>query len=906
MSMESFSEFRICEMADWTTGSSLRCRRVAGRAEAPERLLECEACFHRIFADNLAVMLLVAPADGRIVDANPAACDFYGHGLETLRSMNISDIDILAPEQVEAEMHLTNESTKKQFVHRLASGEIRDVEVFSGIIDINQQHLLFTIVHDVTERNKLEERLRLNAAALAITRDAVVITDLEARILATNPAFTEITGYTEAEVVGENPRILNSGRQDRAFFEAMWASLLQTGHWQGEIWNRRKSGESYPEFLTIRTVCKEGAPTHYVAVLTDLTQLRQSEDRLRRTVHYDPLTNLPNRLLLSARLQHSLERATRSGHRVGVLVIDLNDFKVVNESLGYAAGDALLVAVAERLNDRLRGVDTLSRFGSDEFVAVLEQYHDIEAVARELLACLEEPFVSPGGHEIIIRASIGIAVFPEDGATTENLLLNANTAMNRAQQQWGNHLAFYTEEMNTQAVLQLVLEAGLRRALEQKEFFLHYQPKVDLRTGRITGAEALLRWHRPGYGVIPPMDFISLAEKSGLIVEIGNWVIEDACRQLRVWRNSGMPNVSVAVNVSARQFCNVELMTTITGALERYGVEPGLLMLELTENMVVADPEKALLRMTDLKRLGVRLSLDDFGTGYSSLSYLSRFPIDQLKIDRSFVEKIVTDPGSATITNSIIALAHRLRLHVVAEGVETESQLEYLRQNGCDEIQGFFFSRPIPAEDFAVLLCQGKALSIRDESPFERTLLVVDDEPEILSALRRSLHDEGFHLLTASSASEGLELLAKNPVQVILTDQRMPEMCGTEFLGRVKMLYPDTVRIVLSGYAELETVLQAVNTGALYKFIPKPWDDEHLREQIRDAFIFYEAVIRPRKDFEKMKASNPPHLKPGTAPCAGSQALDDGELLIPDAKELNVSTCCGVPESLNWVLKEER
>lgn len=832
------------------------------------RMRECEACYHSLFDNNLAVMLLINPADGCILDANTAACDFYGYGRKALRGMNISDINILPPEQAKAVMHLSRAGEKSfDLRHRLANGEIRNVEVYSSFVEINRRPLLYFIVHDVTERRIVEERLRLHAAAVASTRDAVVITDLEARILATNPAFTEITGYSEAAVLGENPRILNSGRHDRAFFQSMWASLLETGHWQGEIWNRRKSGEIYPGWLSISTVRNsEGAPTHYVAVATDLTQLRQSEEKSQRLVHYDPLTNLANRLLLPARLQHSLERAGRQNCRVGVLVIDLNEFKVVNDSLGYSAGDELLLAVAGRLKNRLRDVDTLARTGTDDFVAVVEgihDYHDTEVVAKGLLVALEEPFSLTCGQEVFIRASIGIAVFPEDGTTPEDLLRNANAAMNRAQKQWGNHLVFYTDEMNSQAVLQLVLEAGLRRALEQEEFVLHYQPKVDLRTGRVTGAEALLRWHRSGHGIVPPLHFIPIAEKSGLIVEIGNWVIKEVCRQLRIWQENGLPDISVAVNVSACQF-NSELMTTVADALENNGVEPERLMLELTENMVVDEPEMAVARMTDLKRLGVQLSLDDFGTGYSSLSYLSRFPINQLKIDRSFVENIVTDPSSATIANSIIALAHRLQLQVVAEGVETESQLGYLRQNGCDEIQGFYFSRPIPAEDFAALLCQGKNLPVPDTSRCERTLMVVDDEPLILSALRRSLIDEGYHILTAESAFEGLELMAKNPVQVILTDQRMPQMSGTEFLGRVKMLYPNTVRIVISGYAELETVLQAVNEGALYKFLPKPWNDSQLKEQIRDAFLFHEAVFGPPKE----GASDSDHQESGAAPYA--------------------------------------
>jgi len=697
-----------------------------------------------------------------------------------------------------------------------------------------------------------KEALRINAAILATTRDAVMITDLAPKILAVNPAFTEITGYAEAEVLGKNPSILKSGRHDPAFYQAMWASLRETGYWQGEIWNRRKDGEMYPELLTLSAVCNEqGDPVHYVGVVTDLSQLRLHEERFQRLVHYDPLTGLPNRLLLEARLQHTLERAGREENRAAVLVIDLDQFKTINDSHGHAAGDALLVAVIHRLRARLREEDTLSRLAGDQFVLVLEalhEYQDAEIMARSIQASLETPFILADGCKAYVRASVGISVYPQDGNTAQALLVGADAAVHRAKELGGRQFCYYTSELNVQARATLVLEEALRRALEQEEFVLYYQPKVDLRSGRIVGAEALVRWQRPGCGLVSPLEFIPAAEKNGLIEDIGAWVIRDACRQMRVWREAGLTEIKVAVNVSARQFRCGGLEEEVIQALTRNAVEPRHLMLELTESMLMAEPEEAVARMTALKRIGVRLSLDDFGTGYSSLAYLGRFPIDQMKIDRSFVTDIVTDPGAATIATSVIALAHRMRVGVVAEGVETEAQAGYLRQNGCDEMQGYLFSKPIPAEEFAELVRQGKHLPI-PEAPLQlRTLLIVDDEPHILAALQRMLADEGYGIFTATSAHEALDLLAKNPVQVILSDQRMPTMSGAEFLGRVKVLYPDTVRMVLSGYAELETVVQAVNEGAIYKFFVKPWDEEQLRIQIREAFLYYEGVIQPWRE----------------------------------------------------------
>lgn len=704
--------------------------------------------------------------------------------------------------------------------------------------------------NDITAERDAQERLRLYGVAFESSREAIVITDLGPRILAINPAFTRLTGYSEAEALGQNPNIQRSGRHDAAFFRAMWDGVKTLGYWEGEVWNRRKDGEVFPQWLSINTVHDDsGQPTHYVAVASDLSQLKHSEDKLRHLAHFDLLTDLPNRVLLELRLEHALERAQRHGHGVAVLVMDLDRFKNINDSLGHASGDSLLQAIAQRLQGRLRAEDTLARLAGDQFVAVMEglvDFRDAERMARDLQALLAAPFVMQEDREAYVTASVGISVCPEDGCTAAVLLDKATTAAHRAKELGGGQLSYYTGELNHQALAALELDGALRRALERGEFVLHYQPKVDLVSGRISGAEALVRWQRPDHGLVPPLQFIPLAERSGLIVPLGAWVIDEACRQMRVWSNTGLSGLSVAINVSARQFRGDDLEATISSALARHAIEPQHLMLELTESMLMERPDETVQRLTGLKKLGIRLSLDDFGTGYSSLGYLSRFPIDQLKIDRSFVNDIVTDPSSAIIATSVIALAHRMGIEVVAEGVETEPQLGYLRKNLCDKMQGFLFSKPVPADEFCELLRQDKSLPTVAHVPETRTLLVVDDEPNILSAIRRLLRGEGYRVLTAGSAREGLDILASQPVQVILSDQRMPEMNGTEFLGRVKILHPGTVRIVLSGYTELESIMQAVNTGALYKFLTKPWDDVALREHLRDAFSYYDAVLRPR------------------------------------------------------------
>ncbi|WP_291995013.1 EAL domain-containing protein [Candidatus Accumulibacter sp. ACC003] len=703
---------------------------------------------------------------------------------------------------------------------------------------------------DLTAEREFTERQRLYAAALESTRDGVVITDLTGAIISVNAAFTEITGYAAADVIGQNPRLLQSGRHDRAYFQAMWGSLLQSGHWQGEMWNRRADGEIYPQWATLNVVHDEaGYPSHYVAVFTDLTSLKRSEQQVERLAHYDPLTALPNRLLLRSLLQYALDRAQREGCQAAVLIINLDQFKSVNESLGHTLGDELLRAVATRLQGSLRQGDSFGRLAADEFAAVLEGTHaaeNAETTARDLLATLTAPFVLSDGHEAYVRASVGVSVFPQDGATANDMLRCAAAATHRAKDRGGNQCAVYTGELGKGALERLEMENALRRVLSQGELRLHYQPKVDLASGRIVGAEALLRWQRPDVGLVPPGDFIPLAERSGLIVPIGAWVIDEACRQIRAWIDAGLPAVKVAVNVSAGQFASGDLESVLSAALSRHAVDPGMLALELTESMLMAAPEQDIERLQRLRALGLGLSLDDFGTGYSSLSYLSRFPVDELKIDRALVKDIVTDTKAAAIATSVIALAHRMQLKVVAEGVETEAQLGYLRQYRCDQMQGYLFSKPVPADDFAALIGAGKALALANTPTDLRTLLVVDDEANILAAIRRVLRGQGYRVLTAESAQEALVLMASDSVQVILSDQRMPQMSGTEFLGRVKLLHPDTVRLVISGYTQLDSIIDAVNKGAIYRFLTKPWDDNQLREHIRDAFAYYEAIVKPR------------------------------------------------------------
>ena len=574
-------------------------------------------------------------------------------------------------------------------------------------VEENVLRIIATSLSAVIERKASLESLRRSAAAFESTRDGVIITDLEPRIVAVNRAYTEITGYSEVESLGRNPNLIRSGHQDASFYSEMWQSLTDKGHWQGEIWNRRKSGEVYPQWLTISTVRDDhGEPRNYVGVMTDISQLKRSEAELERLAHYDPLTQLPNRALVRLRLEHAIDQAGRNDHSIAVLFVDLDRFKNVNDSFGHPVGDELLVAIAQRLKSRLRSEDTLARLGGDEFLLVLEHVHEpSEAgqVAQTLINLLDDPFVLSGGQEVYIGSSVGISLYPQDSRSTTELIQHADAAMYQAKAHGRNTYRFFTAELSIAAHRRVQLETRLRRALERDEFRLYYQPKVDVETGRIVGCEALLRWQDPEHGLVPPADFIPVAEETGLIVGLGEWALRTACEQAQAWRRAGLPPLTMAVNLSARQLWQPELPHRIGEIIAQTGFPPEWLELELTESMIMGQEALAAERLASLKALGLRLAIDDFGTGYSSLAYLKRFPIDVLKIDRSFVDDIPQDVNDMEIASAIVAMARALRIEVVAEGVETAAQLAFLREQRCAMYQGFLFSEPVPADAFARL-----------------------------------------------------------------------------------------------------------------------------------------------------------------------------------------------------------
>ena len=652
--------------------------------------------------------------DVRISYWNPAAERIFGFA--AAEAVGRSAFDLLVPPAAQRET--------REIAARIAAGDTAAHSVNENVTrdgrtvlcewfntPLHDEQGVFTgvlsMVQDVTERRQAEEQIRLAGEVFDNAGEAVLVSDAAARILSVNPAFTTTTGYTAEEVVGKNPSLLASGQHDRSFYQNLWASLVETGRWQGEIWNRRKNGEAYPEWLSITAVRDtQGQPSHYIGIFTDISERKAADERVRFLAQHDALTQLPNRALFLDRLEHAIAGAVRHGTRVALLFLDLDRFKNINDSLGHQVGDRLLQAVARRLKSSLREVDTVARLGGDEFLILLPDLRSAQAaatVADKLLAVMARPF-RVEEQELTVSPSIGISLYPHDGRDVPTLLKNADAAMYHAKNRGRNNYQFYRDDMNARTLELLALENSLRRALEHQEFRVHYQPQVDIASGRMVGVEALIRWPNPEGGMISPGQFIPVAEDCGLIVPIGDWVLREACAQARRWQEMGLPAIPVAVNLSAVQFRQDGLPERIRAILEETGLAPEYLELEITESALMHEVETTVAMVQALRDMGLRLSIDDFGTGYSSLSYLIRFPIHKLKVDLSFVRRMVDNPDAAAIIKAIIGMAKSLRLKVIAEGVENARQLALLRAHGCDEIQGYYFSPPAPAEDVARML----------------------------------------------------------------------------------------------------------------------------------------------------------------------------------------------------------
>ncbi|MES9894472.1 MAG: EAL domain-containing protein [Candidatus Thiodiazotropha endolucinida] len=547
-----------------------------------------------------------------------------------------------------------------------------------------------------------EEKLRLADRAFQNTAEGITVTDASGNIVSTNPAFEAITGYSHEEVLGLNPRVLKSGHHPDSFYKEMWDTLLLTGHWRGEIWNRRKNGDAYPEWLTISAV-KDGndETTHYVGVFTDISQIKEAQDQINFLAHHDALTRLPNRALFRERFDHALMHARRENASIALLFLDLDRFKTVNDTLGHPVGDQVLLEVSKRMNQIIRASDTLARLGGDEFVLLLEEQTDAQhaaVVARKLIDLFSRPMII-GEHELVVTASIGITLYPNDGDDPDKLIRHADRAMYEAKQQGRNTYRFFTQALTEGALERLMMENDLRRAVARNELILHYQPIVNLETRQLQGIEALVRWQHPEQGLIAPGLFIELAEEIGIIGEIGQWVLRAACSQLAKWDRDGFKVPRISVNLSVQQIDREGLVTMVSEELNNSGLSPERLELEVTESMLIRNPELSRTVLSELRTLGVKFAIDDFGTGYSSLAYLKLLPLDHLKIDQSFVRDIGKDANDEAIVRAIIGMSKSLGLESVAEGVEEAHQARFLQQAGSDLAQGYLYSRPLPADE---------------------------------------------------------------------------------------------------------------------------------------------------------------------------------------------------------------
>lgn len=569
---------------------------------------------------------------------------------------------------------------------------------------------LLGVARDIGQQRRAEREMRMAATVFEHSTAAIMVTDPAGYIVQINDSFSRLTGYTAREVLDQLPRLLTADRQEANQLKHVLESLRKSGSWEGEILQKRKSGELYPSWVGITAVHdEEGDLVSFVCFFSDISERKASERRIHRLAYYDALTHLPNRTLFQDRLHTALLQAERHQQWVVLMFLDLDRFKPINDSLGHAAGDRMLKEVAERLSHCVSDDDTVARMGGDEFTLLLPGQRDREKalnqaiqVAEQILASLARPFTLEG-REFFVTASIGVALSPQDGAELSQLMKNADTAMYHAKEMGKNNFQFYQAEMNARALERIELESDLRRAIEQHEFVLHYQPQFTGDGRRLTGAEALVRWQHPKRGLIPPVEFIPVLEELGLVAQVGDWLLEQACLQLKEWHRDKVRVPKVSVNLSARQFADGQLGERIAGILKDTGIPPACLELELTESILMSDVSQAMQILSGLKRLGLAIAVDDFGTGYSSLNYLKQFPIDVLKIDRSFVDGLPHGEQDAQIARAIIAMAHSLNLMVIAEGVESQAQLDFLREHGCDEVQGFLFGRPVPADQFAAL-----------------------------------------------------------------------------------------------------------------------------------------------------------------------------------------------------------
>lgn len=702
------------------------------------------------------------------------------------------------------------------------------------------------ITEQVDAQQHTSQQINAFSAILENVTDSIITISDTGSIEFFNTSAERLFGYQANEVIGKNINILMPAphRDKHDYYLKDYHATGKKkviGNGPREVEARHKDGSIIAVDLMICEATIDGKHT-FIGIISDITERKAAEENISRSKYNDLLTGLANRTLFNDQLQHVINLAKINKTKVAILYIDLDQFKMVNDTLGHHAGDLLLQEAAQRLLTHFEKTQTVARLGGDEFAVILNNINDKKdaiTIAQNLIRAFDPPFMI-NNNEIFSGISIGISIYPDDANDAISILKNADISMYKAKETGRSHWVLYSSGMSDHIRKRQELETPLRRALENDQFVLHFQPQVDLRSGKMMGAEALIRWNHPEKGLIPPLDFIPILEETGMIDAVSEWVIQTACKQNKQWQDAGLPEIVVAVNLCAYNLKNISMASTIDSILQTSGLAPKYLDIELTEGSIISDTEETLKILHEMKEIGVNLSIDDFGTGYSSLSYLKRLPLDILKIDRSFITDITSNSDSAAIAQSIMALAHSMRMKVTAEGIETKAQLDYLTKSQCNFMQGYYFSKPVSHEEFTLLLQEDRHLDIPEPlDQSTRTILLLDDEVNITSTLKRLLRRHNYNILTANTAHDAYELLASNHVGVVLCDQRMPDISGTEFLGVVKNLYPHTVRMILSGYADLKSITDAINAGSVFKFMIKPWDDEPLLRNIEEAFDYY-------------------------------------------------------------------
>lgn len=829
------------------------------RAFSVATLAQSETRYRLLFDSNPMPMCLAETDSGKLVAMNQAARDLYGFKTPEQQAQFLKDLEspdqseMLRPGRISTEGVITSPDSVLA-LHRHQNGQTLYIELTRREMIFNQRQLQLIMLQDITERIQSNRQLRLMKQGIESSSNGIVIVDARQQdmpVVYVNPAFERITGFISSESLGRNCRFLQEGGplddSSKQALAEVRNGLVEQREVSVVIRNFRKDGSPFWNELFIAPIRDDaGDLTHFIGVQNDISEKKSVETELAYNTSHDVLTGLPNRTLLEDRLTQACQIAQRYQRKVAVLFFDLDGFKPINDAMGHRVGDQLLVSIAQRMKAMIRNGDTVARGSGDEFVVVLPDLahaDDVIPVVESLLSVIGKPYEVSGQH-ISLTASAGIAL--DDGSIEHPMTLvqQADLAMYRAKQMGRNTFQWYATALNDEANERVALRNDLEMALELKQLEVFYQPLIDGRNGRVRGSEALVRWHHPDRGIIAPHAFIPMAEDTGQIIPLGRWVMEQACRDNVRLHGLGYREHKIAVNVSPVQLRQIRFVDTVTDILRQTGLPPEMLELEIVESSVLYDTDQVIQSLHTLRSMGIGIAIDDFGTGFSSLSYLKLMPVTKIKIDRAFIKDVISDRSDAAITQGILSMAHHLSLEVVAEGVETEAHAAFLRKNHCDLLQGYLFARPMPFAELKTYMDDHSPVvhtRVSGEQQNQPTLLLLDDEANIIRALSRVLRRDGYRILSTTSVREAFELLAANDVQVIISDQRMPEMSGTEFLSKVKDIYPDTVRLVLSGYTDLKSVTDAINEGAIYKFLTKPWDDQQIRTHVKQAFVYHGA-----------------------------------------------------------------